>query len=314
MQMKTLRIDLPQAGQFFVTDAGLETELIFIDEWEMPEFCAATLLDTPEGRKRLRSYYEDFIALAKQHSCGIVLETPTWRLNPDWAAKLGYDLADQRRLNFAAAHMLHDLREAASLPADQFVVSGNLGPRFDGYKADRLMTPEEAGEYHAAQIRAFRDAGADCITALTLTNTNEALGIARTAQELEIPAVISFTVETDGRLPSQELLGDAIERIDREVPHGIAYFGVNCAHPTHFQSTLESDQSWRSRIGLVRANASRMSHAELDNSTELDAGDPEDLGERYRELKALLPSLRVFGGCCGTDVRHVSRICEKCCG
>lgn len=309
----TQRVNLPETGQFFVTDAGLETELVFMDEWDIPEFCAATLLETPQGRKRLRHYYNDFIALAEKHSCGLLLETPTWRLNPDWAEKLGYTSADRRRLNFAAVHMLQDLRLATSLPSEQFLVSGNLGPRFDGYKADRLMHPEEAAAYHEEQIGILSDAGADCVSALTITNSNEAAGIAMAARDAGVPIVISFTVETDGRLPSEESLQEVIETVDRLAPDTVSYYGINCAHPAHFQDTLPADMPWLERIGFIRANASTMSHAELDNCAELDSGDPDDLAERYKALKALLPGLRVFGGCCGTDIRHVSRICETCC-
>ncbi|MFN3161758.1 MAG: homocysteine S-methyltransferase family protein [Rubinisphaera brasiliensis] len=309
----TQRVKLPEAGRFFVTDAGLETELVFLDEWDLPEFCAATLLETPEGRNRLRRYFSDFIELAKRHACGIVLETPTWRLNPDWAEKLGYSGTDRRRLNFAAVHLMQDMRLAASLPEDQFVVSGNLGPRFDGYKADRVMTPQEAAAYHGDQVETLRDAGVDCITAMTITNSNEAAGIAIAAREAGMPAVVSFTVETDGRLPSEETMREAIEAVEKYAPEAVSYFGINCAHPTHFHEALQAEEEWLSRIGFIRANASTMSHAELDNCSELDAGDPGDLAERYRQLKALLPGLRVFGGCCGTDVRHVSHICETCC-
>ncbi|WP_013627883.1 homocysteine S-methyltransferase family protein [Rubinisphaera brasiliensis] len=307
------RSPLPEAGQFYVTAAGFETELLFLDKIELPEFCSGILLESPAGRKRLRDYCQQFISLATRHQCGLVLGTPTWRLNPDWAEKLGFNAIEQRRLHYAAVQLLEDLRYNGPVPAEQFVISGNIGPRFDGYMVANVMSPAEAADYHSQQIRLLGEAGVDCIAALTMTTSNEAAGVALAAQQAEIPVIISFTVETDGRMPSGETLGEAIQSVDEAAPGAVAYYGINCAHPTHFRNELEKGAGWRARIGALWANASTMSHAELDNCTELDSGDPDDLAERYRQLKALLPGLRVFGGCCGTDIRHVSRICETCC-
>lgn len=303
---------LPHRGELFVTDAGLETELVFHDGRELPHFCAAVLLETDEGCQRLRDYYKSFIALARRFDVGIVLETPTWRLNPDWAERLGYGRNDCKKLNHDAVTLLAELRESANREPRRFVVSGLLGPRYDGYLADQLMTPEIACEYHTEQIQMLRDAGVDSIGAMTITNSAEANGIAAAARQAGLPAVIAFTLETDGRLPSGEALPDAINKVDTANPDAVTYFGINCAHPTHFMDVLTADEAWLERIGSIRANASRMSHEELDNAAELDAGDPEDLASRYRDLQARLPGLRVFGGCCGTDLRHVERIGEHC--
>ncbi|MAT13888.1 MAG: homocysteine S-methyltransferase [Planctomyces sp.] len=306
------RVDLPQVGETFLTEAGLETDLIFHHGIELPLFCTAVLLDQPGGRSRLRRYYREFVTLAQRYGCGILVETPTWRLNRDWAEKLGFDAAERRRLNFAAVQMLQDLRHESNMIHGRFIVSGNLGPRSDGYKPDQLMQANEAADYHSEQIESLRDAGADCICAMTMTNVGEASGIAQAAHAADIPAVISFTVETDGRLPSGQPLGEAIAQVDEEAPDAVAYFGINCAHPTHFDEQLQAKSPWLDRIGTLRANASTMSHEELDNAPELDAGDPEDLGERYSQLRERLPGLRVFGGCCGTDIRHIASICESC--
>jgi S-methylmethionine-dependent homocysteine/selenocysteine methylase len=308
---ETARVPLPARGSLWLTDAGLETELVFKDGLELPHFSSAVLLDSAEGRKRLRRYYADFVELADHHGLGLVLETATWRISPDWAERLGFDDTATTRIQRDAVRLLRELRDAGPLSRDDFVVSGNLGPRYDGYRADDRMSPEEAFDYHHDQVALFAAEGADVVSALTLTTSDEAIGIARAATTEAIPAVLSFTVETDGRLPSGENLGAAIASVDAAAPGAVAYYGINCAHPTHFLPALEAgDPVWRERIGAVRANASKCSHAELDESTELDEGDPGELASHSVRLRDLLPGLRVVGGCCGTDVRHVTELCR----
>jgi len=302
------RTPLPHEGQRFVTDAGLETELIFHDGLELPHLISTTLLDRPAGRARLRDYYRAFVGLAEQHGMGVLLETPTWRISEDWATRIGYDRADRRRLNREAVALLATLRDESTIDRSRFVVSGNLGPRHDGYVANLRMKAGEAASYHAEQIADLAQADADAVSALTITTSAEALGIAQAANAEGIPVVISFTLESDGRLPSGEPLDEAIARVDEGAK--VAYFGINCAHPTHVAPVVRHDGDWTRRIGALRANASKLSHAELDASSTLDDGDPVELAADYAALLAHLPSLRVFGGCCGTDIRHISRVCE----
>jgi S-methylmethionine-dependent homocysteine/selenocysteine methylase len=176
------------------------------------------------------------------------------------------------------------------------------------------MGAEEAESYHAAQIGTFAGTAADLVTALTLTYAGEAVGIVRAARAAGMPVVISFTVETDGRLPSGQALGEAVEEVDADPDTDVAYFMINCAHPTHFAAVISGGGAWQERIQGIRANASRMSHAELDEATELDDGDPDDLATHYFVLHESLPQLNVLGGCCGTDHRHVSSICSAVIG
>lgn len=150
------------------------------------------------------------------------------------------------------------------------------------------------------------------VSAFTLTNIDEAIGVARAAQSFGMPSAISFTLETDGRLVTGRSIQDAIETTDAATGGAPAYYMINCAHPTHFETALDPGSAWVKRISGIRANASTMSHEQLDNSETLDAGDPEDLGRRYRKLIDRMPELRVLGGCCGTDHRHVAAICEAC--
>ena len=173
------------------------------------------------------------------------------------------------------------------------------------------MTPHEARDYHRWQLAQIAQAGADIATALTITNVEEAEGIAAAAREVGIPLAVSFTVETDGRLPTGMALADAVARIEDRHGDTVAYYMVNCAHPSHFADALDDDLL-RARIGGIRANASRMSHAELDEAEVLDDGNPHELADDYRGLLDALPNLCVLGGCCGTDRRHVAAIAEAC--
>ncbi len=303
------RGQLPQlSGGTFITDGGMETTLIFDDGIDLPHFASFVLLDDTGGIDVLRAYYTSYLEIAAQHGVGIVLDTPTWRANPDWGDRLGYSaeaLADVDRHGVA---LLEELRSTADgLP--QLIISGCIGPRGDGYRVDNEMTAEQAQRYHEAQVATFADTAADLVSALTLTYAAEAVGVARAARDTGIPSVISFTVETDGRLPSGQSLREAIEEVDDQTQESVAYFMINCAHPTHFAQVFDEDGGWRNRIRGLRANASEKSHAELDEAEELDAGDPAALAGHYRELQKRLPSLNVVGGCCGTSHRHVEEIC-----
>lgn len=310
--MIAYRADLPQLKPgLFVSDGGMETTLIFHEGVELPHFASFVLLDSEEGRARLRAYYERYLAIARRHGRGLILDSPTWRANPDWGAKLGYDAAGLKRINEASVALLDELRQSWQTAQTPIVVAGVIGPRGDGY-AEGRMSAVEAEDYHAPQIASFARTAADMVAAYTLNYVEEAIGIARAARALAMPCSISFTVETDGKLIGGRSLRDAVETVDRETGAAPAYYMINCAHPTHFEQALSADAPWISRLLGVKANASTKSHAELDESETLDSGDPIDLGRRYRELRETYPGLRILGGCCGTDDRHVAAICEAC--
>lgn len=300
---------LPQLdGGLFVTDGGIETTLIFHRGLDLPEFAAFVLLEDEAGTEELRRYYAPYARLAREHGAGLVLESATWRANPDWAAKVGYSLEELDAFNRKAIALLEELRDEQGGDAP-VVISGCVGPQSDGYAPTTVLTADEAEAYHGVQVGTFADTAADMVTAITMTYADEAVGIARAAARRGLPSAISFTVETDGRLPSGQPLGDAIEEVDEATGSAPAYYMINCAHPTHFEAVLRAAGPWAERIGGLRTNASTLSHAELDEAEELDEGDPTDLGRRHGELRALLPRANVLGGCCGTDHRHVEAIC-----
>jgi S-methylmethionine-dependent homocysteine/selenocysteine methylase len=304
---------LPQLdGRLFLTDGGLETTLIFREGWELPRFEAFVLLDDVIGRMVLRAYFDRYVLMAIEAGAGFILESPTWRANFDWGKKLGYGAEALQRLNRAAIEMMLDIRERYETSASPMVISGCIGPRGDGYDPGTLMSPEEAADYHGFQIGLFRNAGADLVSAFTMTNIGEAQGIALAAKAANMPCVISFTVETDGRLPAGETLAEAIESVDAASGEAPAYYMINCAHPTHFNHVLDAGGPWTKRLRGLRANSSRCSHAELDNAPALDIGHPHELGGQYADLLRRFPHINVLGGCCGTDHRHIECISAAC--
>ena len=302
---------LPQLdGGLFLTDGGIETTLIFNEGLDLPAFAAFDLLKDEQGTDALRRYYAPYTALAREHGVGFVLESPTWRASPRWADELGYSEEELDALNRKAIALMEEIRDRYGSNGAPVVISGCVGPHDDGYSPATKLTAAAAQDYHATQIATFGDTAAEMITAITMTYADEAIGLALTATERGLPVVISFTVETDGRLPSGQALGEAIRQTDEETNAAPAYYMINCAHPTHFDEVLAEHEPWHDRIRGLRANASTKSHAELDEATELDEGDPADLGRRYAGLRAKLPALNVLGGCCGTDHRHVGEACK----
>ena len=300
-----------QNDRLYITDGGIETVLIYHHGIDLPCFASFPLLADEQSTQVVRDYFEDFIEIAERNDAGLLLDTLTWRANPDWGEQLGYSPEQLAAANQRAAVLAQEIR--AAHPAVPILISGCVGPRGDAYSPAEVMTAGEAEDYHSVQIGALADAGVDLITALTLTYVDEAVGITRAAQRGGLPVVISFTLETDGRLPSGQTLRSAIEEADARTDSAPAYYMINCAHPTHFASMLEEDQGpWLERIRGLRANASKKSHAELDESDDLDDGDPAELGADYRALMQQLPALTVVGGCCGTDRRHVAEVCGAC--
>lgn len=295
-----------------ISDAGMETVLVFEHGFDLPEFAAFPLLDRPEGRAALSAYYDGFVEIAEEHGTDLVLDTATWRASQSWGAKLGYDADALDRVNRDAVALVEQVRTLWSTSPARIRISGSVGPADDGYTADRRMTVEEATAYHLPQLRTLADAGVDIATALTMTYVDEAIGLTLAARSAGIGVVVSFTVETDGRLPSGETLPNAIEAVDAATGSYPDSYGINCAHPEHFADRLAASEAWCRRIGLVQANASRRSHEELDNSPELDPGDPEELAIDVAALRAQLPALEVVGGCCGTSHGHIAEIARAC--
>ncbi len=303
MKTNKIKIDRP-----VLMDGGLETTLIFHKDTDLPHFAAFNLIDKPQHQKTLFNYYTEYLDLAVRYGTGFILESCTWRANRDWGYKLGYKEAELRELNRLAILQLESLRTKYEKFVDPILISGCVGPRSDGYTVNNKMNADDARDYHDPQISTFKAAGVDVVTALTMNYVDEALGIVKSAMANGVPVVISFTAETDGKLPGGESLEDAITFVDGETDSYPSYYMINCAHPSHFAHSLGSGAN---RIMGIRANASCKSHAELDEAEELDAGDKPELASWYHKLRSKLPNLQIYGGCCGTDASHMEAICRR---
>jgi S-methylmethionine-dependent homocysteine/selenocysteine methylase len=311
--MARFRKALPQlGGDFFLTDGGIETTLVFLEGLELPDFAAFHLLKSKDGEAALRKYFRTYAALAQRFGTGLILESATWRASADWGTKLGYSAKEMADANRRAIHLLEEIRRDSEGAAGKVVISGCLGPRGDGYAPGKTMTQEEAQAYHDKQVRVFEDSAADMVTAITMNYVEEAIGIAKAAERAAMPVAISFTVETDGRLPTGQSLRAALEQVDAATSSYPAYYMINCAHPAHFEHLLAAGEPWTQRLRGLRANASRKSHAELNESPELDIGNPAELGAQHAQLKQRQAQLNVMGGCCGTDHRHIEQIAAAC--
>jgi homocysteine S-methyltransferase len=306
--MSKYRNELPQlSGDLFLTDAGIETDLIFNHGIEIREFAAHTLLPRADGRRALAAYFRDFLALAKQNDTGFILDSQTWKAHTHWASDLAETEQQLRQANRDSIAFIARLRDEFSDNGKPVVLNGLVGPRGDAYAPEAGIAAHEAQNYHARQLGWLAETEVDMVTAMTFTQSDEAVGVVRAAQSVGLPIVVSFTVETDGRLPTGQPLDEAITTVDNATDEGPAYFMINCAHPDHFPD-LPADRGWTQRIRGLRCNASRLSHAELDECEELDPGNPQELAAQYRTIVTKLPWLNVFGACCGSDLGHVSRI------
>lgn len=299
-----------QSDAIFLTDGGFETTLLFLEGYDLPYFAAFDLLQSEEGYNAIKNYYTRYLTIAKKFNTNFILETPTWRANPDWVAKVGYTKSATAEINEKAVLLLSDLKSEFANDIQTILISGCIGPRGDGYVPGNSMDPEESQAYHSEQIQVLKQASVDLISAITMNYAEEAIGITHAAHAVDLPVVISFTVETDGKLPTGMTLKDAIEKVDESAKTPPIYYMINCAHPTHFLGELIAgkNEPWIKRIKAIRANASCKSHAELDESTELDRGIPHELGKEYKNLKETFPHMNVFGGCCGTDEEHLLEI------
>ncbi len=312
--MAISKTTLPDASaDLFLTDGGLETTLVFLQGYELPYFAAFDLLKEEKGYSAIKAYYRRYLEIARDFKMSFILESPTWRANPDWIEKIGYGPSAISQINEKAIQLLVELKKEFENDIPNIIISGCVGPRGDGYKPDNKMTAEEAQNYHSAQIKVFSQIGVDMVSAITMNYVEEAIGIACAADAARLPVVISFTVETNGKLPTGMSLRDAIEQADKSVSEPPLYYMINCAHPTHFSHELQAgkNEQWTTRIKGLRANSSCKSHAELDEATELDRGNPHELGIEHKKLKEMFNQLNVFGGCCGTDEVHVLAIASQ---
>ena len=294
-----------QSDTPFMVYAGTGTDLIFNRGIDLPGFASFPLLEDPETRAVLAGQMQSLMDLSGDMNLGCILDAPTWMANLDRAAHLDYSAERLVEVNRDGVALMEEVRQASG--RDNVLVSACIGPRFDPYADIPPMSPEHARTYHDAQMRALKDTSVDLVTAYTFNRVNEAVGCVQAAQDHDLPIIMSFVVETDGCLADGTSLDDAMSEVDRQTDQGPVFYMVNCAHPNHFSGVLHG----QGRLKGVVVNASKCSHAELDEADELDEGDAEELGADVAEIVRRNPDITIFGGCCGTDMRHLRSMANK---
>lgn len=322
-RLAALRDPATDPERIFVTYGGTETELVFDKGEELPDFCAWKI--TMEKPQVVRSIQEPFAGMVcnecakcgkrdDEHNVTLIMEAATWRANPDYVDKF-----DQYELPDVVAASVNEqkkmLSSAATDDSKPFsgLLSAEIGPRGDGYDPSVKMTVADAKAYHSVQIAELKKLGVDLASALTLNYADEAVGIALAAQEAGVPLIIGCTLEkADGKLPDGTDLRDFVQAVDSAAAEYPLCYLINCVHPTHCRFDEYTQEPWFRRVRGVRGNASTKSHAELDEMTVLDRGDVDEFSDSMLGLrKTYRDHFTLFGGCCGTDIQHVSATLAK---
>ncbi|MXQ06683.1 homocysteine S-methyltransferase family protein [Alphaproteobacteria bacterium GH1-50] len=305
---------LPQLdGRHMTCGGGFETWLQYVDGFELRHFCAFELLNDPRGRDCLADYHRKLVEAAVGNGFGVINEGLHYRASRDWGELIGFSREALEEINIRGIEFYRDFAREYESPETPMLVGGVIGPRGDAYNVGRTPDAAEAEEYHAEQIATFKKAGADIVTAATFSSVEEAIGLSRAAKAAGMPVVISFFVARGGRLKGGESLEEAIGKVDAATGNAPAYYMINCTHPTEFTPGLD-DGAWTRRLGGFMPNAVAMETLDLCKLGHLEDGDPEELGGQMAELARRFPHINVWGGCCGTDGRHIGEITRQVAG
>lgn len=307
--MAKVKTKIPATGgRTFLTEGGIETHMQYKKGYELKHFCLFDLMNNSQAIADLRAYHVRIIEVALKHKVGAVLDGVHYRSSRDWGELLGYSPAGLADIVVQGIEFYRDLAREFETDDSPMPVSGVVGPRGDAYAVGRTMTVHEAEDYHAEQIATMKKAGADFITALTFSQVDEAIGLVRAAQGLDIPVVVSFTLGSDGKLKTGPGIGNAIQAIDTATDDGPAYYMINCTHPVDFAPAFDDPGDWTQRLAGIRPNASSLDHGMLCQLGHLEEGDPDELAQQMAEMANRFPHLSVWGGCCGTDYHHIDKI------
>lgn len=305
------RDKLPQLnGHDVATQGGMETWLQYVDGFELQHFCFFDLLNNSKAVTALRDYHRKIIEAVIPHGFGILAEGLHYRASRDWGELLGYSREGLVEINFRGVEFYKELADEYESGDNPMPIGGVIGPRGDAYEIGKTPDAAEAEEYHSEQIQTLTDAGVDMITAATLSFVDEAIGIARAAKSAQIPIVLSFFTNSDGNLESGPTVREAIEAVDAATDSAPAYYMINCSHPLEFEPALE-EAEWTRRLGGFMPNAVASEKLSLCTLGHLEDGDPEELGHQMGSLARRFPHMTVWGGCCGTDSRHLGQICKR---
>jgi S-methylmethionine-dependent homocysteine/selenocysteine methylase len=291
-----------------LADGGIETRLIYEFGAELPEF-ASFLPLFRDDRGALERIYQSYLRVAADSGLPMQIGTPTWRAHPDCLARLGYGRPDDlARVNRAAVRLLDDLRAQAGLQ-DRVYIAGVIGPRRDGYDPAGAPGTVEARAYHARQAEVLAACGVDLLYAPTFACASELIGVAQAMASTGLPYVLAPVLGEDGRLPDGTALADAIDAVDAAVVPRPLHVMVGCVHPSRVQAIAASGSAGAlpDRVAGIKANASTLPPDQLDKLGRLDEGDCQLFARQMTALRRD-HGLRVLGGCCGTNDRHIAAL------
>ncbi len=303
---------LPAAGsgEYFLTEGGTETEIMYRHGFELPEFAMFPLLDTPKAVRALRSIFRAHLDVAAEFGLSFLLTGLDYRASPDWGAKLGYSPQALSDANMQSIEFLREISEGYEGQIPRLLIGGCLGPRGDAYGLNQNITAESAEDYHAVQLETLKKSGVDFAVAATFNNVPEAVGVSRAAARIGVPLFVSLTLDSTHRLKSGPSLGDAITEIDALAGEAAPeFYLLNCSHPLEYEPALD-DGKWIKRLRGVRPNASKMEKIALCKLGHIEDGNPVELGEQIGDLSYRYTHMDIFGGCCGTGDSHLREIAK----
>jgi homocysteine S-methyltransferase len=298
----------PQSDDLiYLTEGGFETELMYLHGFELPCFAAFHLLDSTKGYQAVRDLYARVCDVAAAESTGLLLGWLNYRASPDWGAKLGLSPEALRAATLRSIAMLADLRKSYAGQVPHFAISDAIGPRGDAYGTGGAITEAEAEDYHSVQLETLKHSDVDVIWAATQNNVPEVIGMARAARALGLEIAVAWSLNAESRLSSGPTLAEAITRTDAAVPGVVAWHSLTCSHPLEFTPAL-TPGPWTDRLRCIRPNAAAMDKIALCKLGHLEDGDPVELGRQMGDVARRYPAMDIWGGCCGTDHRHLSEI------
>jgi homocysteine S-methyltransferase len=296
--------DLLGGDALILTDGGIETSLMFESGLALPEPLESAAL---VGTDAMRELYAGYIEAARACDLPVIIGTPTFRAGARQAEAAG---ADVREVNAAAVRHHQALRAAAG-PGAPVLVAGVLGPYGDAYTPSEAPDAAFAERYHAVQAAALADAGVDLLFAPTFPAVDEAIGCVRAMTATGLPSVISYVLGRDARVLDGTPLADAVARVDAETDPPPTFHSLSCIHADVAARAL--DGVLPGRVLECKANGSALTPAELVALDHLDSDAPETFAADMWRLHTE-HGLRVLGGCCGTDARHMRALGARMAG
>ncbi len=296
-----------QAGRYFITEGGIETEIMYKWGFEMPHFAMFPLLDNPQAAAAIKGMYRRYLDVVAKYKQSALIGGFDYRASPDWGNLLGYSASALRDANLQSIQFLRDVAEEYKSDIDQALFSGCVGPRGDAYQTKNTMDRYQAAEYHAIQLETLKLANVDLAWALTFGDPEEAIGVCMAAESLDIPLAVSFSLDSSHHLNTGGSFSKAVEYVDEQTNNFPEFYSLNCSHPDEFNPAIKQGK-WINRVRCFRPNATKMDKISLCKLGHLEEGDPVELGYQMSDLHSRFPHIDIWGGCCGTCDTHLEQI------